>query len=77
MPMLLAHIIDLYSLIVLGAVVVSWIGLPPNHPAARLFNGLTEPLLRPIRSVVPPFGGIDFSPMILLIGLMLLRRLLL
>ena len=73
--MLLARLIDLYSLVVLVSVIVSWIGLPSYHPVVRFCNTLTEPVLAPIRSVIPPFAGLDFSPMVLLIGLQLLRRL--
>ena len=39
-------------------------------------NALTEPVLRPIRHVLPPMGGLDLSPMVLLIGLQLLKNLL-
>ena len=72
---MLVALIDLYSLVVLGAVVISWIQLPPNHPAIRLIRTLTEPVLLPIRRMLPPMGGLDFSPMVLLIGLQLLKRL--
>jgi YggT family protein len=73
--MLLIRLIDLYSLIVVAAVVVSWINVPRDNPAARLLQRLTEPLLAPIRKVLPPLGGIDFSPMVLLIGLRVLASL--
>ena len=74
--MLLARIIDLYSLVVLGAVIVSWLRLPPDNPVAKLANVLTEPVLAPIRKVLPSTGGLDFSPMVLLVGLQLLKRIL-
>ena len=35
--------------------------------------GLTEPVLEPIRNLLPPMGGLDFSPMVLLMGLQVLR----
>lgn len=73
---LLARIIDLYSLVVLGAVIVSWLRLPPGNPVAKLANALTEPVLAPIRKLLPAIGGLDFSPMVLLVGLQLLRRIL-
>ena len=72
----LATLIDLYSLVVLVAVVLSWIQLDPRHPVAVFVNGLTVPVLAPIRAALPPMGGLDFSPMILLIGLQFLRKLL-
>jgi YggT family protein len=71
--MLLARLIDLYSLIVLAAVIVSWIQLPPYHPVVKLLNSLTEPALAPIRKVIPPMGGLDITPMLLLILLQLVK----
>ncbi|MBW2275187.1 MAG: YggT family protein [Deltaproteobacteria bacterium] len=73
--MLLIRLIDLYSLIVVAAVVVSWINVRRDHPAVRLLHGLTEPVLAPIRKVLPPLGGIDLSPVVLLIALRVLASL--
>ena len=75
--MLLIGLLDLYSFVVLGAVVISWLQLPPSNPVATFLHTLTEPLLAPIRRVLPDMGGIDFSPLILLFGLRMLRGLLL
>lgn len=74
--MLLVRLIDLYSLVVLVAVVASWVQLSPYHPIGRIVYALTEPLLAPIRRVVPPIGGLDFTPMILLFALQLLKGML-
>ena len=74
--MLLVQLIDLYSLIVLVSVVMSWIRLPPTNPVNQLVEALTEPVLTPIRRVLPPTSGLDFSPMVLLVGLRLLRSIL-
>lgn len=71
--MLLVQIIDLYVLVVVGAVIVSWIRLPVDNPVVKFFNSVTEPVLTPIRKYIPTVGGVDFSPFILLIGLQLLR----
>ena len=72
--MLLLKIIDLYTYVVLGAVVISWVNLPRDNPVVKALNALTEPVLKPIRSVLPASGGVDFSPFILLLGLQALRR---
>jgi len=77
MSIILARIIDVYCIILLAAVVFSWIRLPPSNPVVRITGLLTEPLLAPIRKVLPAVGGLDFSPMILLLALQLLRNLLL
>jgi len=74
--MLLIQLIDLYSLIVLVAIVMSWIQLPPSNPIAQLVITVTEPVLGPIRRALPPMAGLDFSPMVLLIGLQILKGLL-
>jgi YggT family protein len=74
--MLLIRLIDLYSLIIVAAVVVSWINAPRDHPAVRLLHRLTEPVLAPVRKILPPMGGMDFSPLVVLIGLRVLARLL-
>ena len=72
MPLLIS-LLDIYSLVVFGAVIVSWIQLPPTNPLARFLETATEPALAPIRRVLPDMGGLDFSPLVLLIGLRLLR----
>jgi YggT family protein len=59
--------ISLY--LVIGAVVVSavfsWVN--PYAPLAEVFNTLTRPLLRPFRRIIPPIGGVDLSPLALLL----------
>ena len=74
--MILIQIIDLYSLIVFVAIVMSWMQLPPSNPIAQFVHALTEPVLGPLRRALPSMGGLDFSPMVLLIGLQMLKRLL-
>ncbi len=71
--MFIANLLDLYSLVVIGAVVVSWMRLPRSNPIAGVIYTLTEPALAPIRRALPAGAGLDFSPMVLLIGLQLLR----
>ena len=74
--MLLLPIINLYSLVVVAAVVISWLQLPASNPIAQIVDTLTEPALKPLRRVLPPVSGIDFSPMVLLLGLQILKGLL-
>ena len=74
--MLIIRLINLYSLIVLVAVILSWVRVDRRNPLVRIVAGLTDPVLEPIRRVLPPTGGLDLSPMVLLIGLQLLKNLL-
>jgi YggT family protein len=72
---LFATLIDVYSVVVLLAVVMSWLRQGSGNPVATILYGLTEPVLEPIRGVLPVLGGLDFSPMVLLVLLQALRRL--
>ncbi len=63
-------------LLVLGRVLLSWIDPQLRRPISRLIYGLTEPVLAPLRNVLPRTGMLDLSPLVLLIGLGLLMRVL-
>lgn len=74
--------LDIYVFIVIGAVIFSWLYAfnvvnTSNRFVALLgefFYKATEPLLRPIRRVLPNLGGIDISPIVLFIGIYFLRQ---
>jgi YggT family protein len=74
--LVLSLLLDAYTMVVFLAVVLSWFRLSPENPVVRLARALTEPVLEPIRKILPSAGGLDFSPLVLLLGLQLLRRLL-
>jgi YggT family protein len=66
----------LYSLVLLARVLASWVpGLGPDQPLLRLLVSLTEPLLAPLRRLLPPVGGLDVSPVVAFLLLELVRRL--
>ena len=71
---LLALLIDVYSLVVLLAVIMSWFQRERRDSLATILHSLTEPALEPIRRVLPAVGGLDFSPMVLLILLRVVRN---
>ena len=73
---LLTSLIDLYSLIVLAAVIMSWLPGARHNALGRIVYRLTEPVLAPIRRALPPMAGLDLSPLVLLLVLRLLQRLL-
>lgn len=70
----------LLLILIFARFIFSWVRPDPYHPTwgplMRFVYQVTEPLLEPIRRLVPPQGGIDFSPMILLLGLYMVRILL-
>ncbi|HVN83975.1 MAG TPA: YggT family protein [Candidatus Binatia bacterium] len=64
----------LYMWIVIGRALVSWVSPDPSNPIVRFLYHATEPLLYRVRRVVPLFGGgIDFSPLIVLVGIYFLQ----
>ncbi len=73
---MLHWLLDLYSLILFVAVILSWVNLPDDNPFVRVVRQLTEPVLTPLRKVIPPLGGLDLTPIIVLLGIRLLQRLL-
>jgi len=74
---ILSLILDAYSMILLVSVVLSWLRLPEDNPIVRVTRTLTEPVLAPVRRLLPGGGGIDISPMIVLLAIRLLKRVLL
>jgi YggT family protein len=71
---LLALLIDGYSLVILVAVILSWVQLPEDNPLVRITRQLTEPVLGPVRRMLPEMGGLDFSAMVVLSALRFLKR---
>lgn len=57
------------------SVIASWVAPHSRHPGLRLVDSLTEPLLAPIRRLLPAMGGLDFSPILAFIALEAFRRL--
>jgi YggT family protein len=66
----------LYSLALIARVFLSWFRISPYHPLARFLIQITEPLLAPLRRYIPTMGGLDFTPMVLLLILTLVEQLL-
>ena len=59
--------------LVIIAVILSYF-MDPYHPVRRAVDGFVEPMLAPIRRILPPLGGLDFSPFVLLILIQLLAN---
>ncbi|HTP11230.1 MAG TPA: YggT family protein [Anaerolineae bacterium] len=55
---------DLYIIVLLARVLLTWVQVDPRNPIVNLIHQLTEPLLAPIRNLLPQGGGLDFSPML-------------
>ena len=73
---LLATVLMTYFFLIIAAAILSWVGGRMRHPVIPLVYQLTEPVMRPIRNVIPPIAGIDLSPLFALIGIRFLLLLL-
>ncbi|MBK1724384.1 YggT family protein [Thiocystis violacea] len=75
-PSLVELFINIFLFAVLIRVVLSWVSPDPYNPAVALVSRITDPLMRPAQRLIRPIGGIDLSPMLVMIGLVLLNMLL-
>jgi len=66
--------LTLFMWIVIAQAILSWVNPDPFNPIVRFINQVTEPVLYQIRKRIPTaFGGIDFSPIIVLLGVVFLK----
>jgi YggT family protein len=80
---LILTILNIYFWVVLATVIISWLMafniMNPSNPYVRqvsyALRRMTEPVLMPIRRVLPDLGGIDISPIILIIGIQFAQQL--
>ena len=72
---ILDAVVNLFFLLVFASLILSYF-MDPFHPLRRNIDRLVQPMLMPIRRVVPPLGRIDFSPVILIILVQIIASLL-
>lgn len=70
---LLNFVLSAYIWIVIARAVISWVNADPYNPIVRFLVQVTEPLLSRIRRVLPIMGGLDLSPMILILAVVFLQ----
>lgn len=76
--LILSMLLQLYSWVLVARVLMSWIpNLDPYNPAVQFLYQITEPVLEPVRRLIPPLGGtIDISMIVIFFALMILQRML-
>jgi YggT family protein len=77
---LIFMITQIITLLIFARVIMSWMisfgRMNPYSPLAKTIYDLTEPMLAPVRNLLPPASGFDFSPIIVLIGVQVIGQLL-
>ncbi len=76
-PELVELTINIFFWAILIQAILSWVNPGVYNPASALLYSLTLPLLRPAQRIIPPIGGIDLSPMAVMLGLIVLKMLIL
>lgn len=70
---LVSLVLNIYMFAFIVIIIVSWIAPHGHNPAVALLSSITEPVLRPIRQVLPSTGGLDFSVMVALLIIYILK----
>ncbi len=63
----------LFELLILARVLMSWFPVDRGNQFVRMIYDVTEPVLAPVRQALPPMSGIDFSPLVVLLVIQVLR----
>ena len=72
----LYQFLSLVQLLIIARVILSWVASPASqNPVAQLIRNVTEPILAPIRSILPRTGMFDLSPMLALFAIYILQGL--
>ncbi|MBI4949305.1 MAG: YggT family protein [Deltaproteobacteria bacterium] len=74
----LAQILDIalsaYLWIIIARAIISWVNPDPYNPIVRFLYQVTEPLLYRVRRVIPFLGGLDLSPMIVILAIYFIKK---
>ncbi|MCH7768698.1 MAG: YggT family protein [Nitrospinae bacterium] len=72
--LILSYVLWAYMWIVIGSVIISWVGADPYNPIVRFLHQATEPVFYRVRRYLPMSGwGLDFSPIIVLLAIYFTR----
>ena len=64
---LLEKLLTIYGYLIIARAVISWLNPNPYNPLIRFIHTVTDPVLEPIRRLLPDMGGIDISPFVVMI----------
>jgi YggT family protein len=70
---LIDFVLSAYMWVVIARAVISWVNADPYNPVVRFLVQVTDPILSRIRRFLPSMGGIDLSPMVLILAIIFLQ----
>lgn len=66
-------VLTAYMWIIIIRALLSWVSPDPYNPIVRFIDGITEPVLRPVRRRLPAMGGFDISPVVVILAIVFLK----
>ena len=75
----LGWLLGLYSWVIIAAALISWVSPDPRNPIVMFLRQVTEPVLAPVRRLLPQWktGGLDFSPLLVILAIQFVERVIL
>ena len=70
----LEFVINIYMYIIIARAIISWVNPDPYNPIVRFLYQVTEPVLSRVRRLLPNMGGLDLSPLIVLLVIFFLQK---
>ena len=70
----LEFVLSIYMYIIIARAIISWVNADPYNPIVRFLYQVTEPVLSRVRRLLPNMGGLDLSPLIVLLVIFFLQK---
>jgi YggT family protein len=71
---LLDTLLTIYLYILIARAIISWVNPDPYNPVVNFLHRVTEPVLAPIRRILPDMGGIDISPIVVFMAIIFMQK---
>ena len=68
------YVLTIYMYIIIGRAIISWVNPDPYNPIVRFLIRATEPVLSRVRRMLPEMGGLDLSPLVVLLAIFFLQK---
>jgi len=75
--LIIIYLCQAYAFIIFLRAILSWFAIPPNNPIVVFLDRIAEPILAPLRRVIPRVGMVDITPMVAIVLLIIIARLIL
>lgn len=75
--LIVGYLVQFMAFAIFARAILSWFPIDRNGPVVQMINAITDPVLEPLRRVIPPIGMIDITPMVAMITLFIVASILL